>query len=171
LPTGHPPPLIFTVSGNSLSLISHLMLHTVRAASDSSMLCICTPLCCPMPALDLCVRPWMTRQFNFARSVICHNCKKHVDSTTKYLSNRLKEIKQERFAKVFGSAVAGGTAAARGTEHAYERPALSSDNLGHQMMESMGWAGGGLGSERDGITEPVRARGSGDAHARASFQY
>eukprot|EP00966_Prymnesium_polylepis_P186733 4328671-Prymnesium_polylepis.1 len=35
-------------------------------------------------------------QFNFARSIACITCKKHVDSTTKYLSNRLKEIKQVR---------------------------------------------------------------------------
>mmetsp|Transcript_16822 Transcript_16822/g.43200 ORF Transcript_16822/g.43200 Transcript_16822/m.43200 type:complete len:231 (-) Transcript_16822:122-814(-) len=39
--------------------------------------------------------------FNFARVVVCFQCKKHVDSTTRYLSNRLKEIKQQRFATAF----------------------------------------------------------------------
>ena len=39
--------------------------------------------------------------FNFARVVVCHQCKKHVDGTTRYVSNRLKEIKQQRFATVF----------------------------------------------------------------------
>ena len=34
--------------------------------------------------------------FNFARTITCITCKKHVDSTTKYLSNRLKEIKRVR---------------------------------------------------------------------------
>eukprot|EP00965_Chrysotila_dentata_P125672 4154295-Pleurochrysis_carterae.AAC.1 len=33
-------------------------------------------------------------QFNFARTVVCHTCKAHVDHNTKYLSNRLKELKQ-----------------------------------------------------------------------------
>lgn len=32
-------------------------------------------------------------QFNFARTVICHSCKRHVDANTKYLTNRLKEMK------------------------------------------------------------------------------
>lgn len=32
-------------------------------------------------------------KFNFARTVVCHFCRHHVDANTKYLSNRLKEIK------------------------------------------------------------------------------
>lgn len=45
--------------------------------------------------------------FNFARVVTCISCRHHVDGNTRYLTNRLKELKQERFAKVFGSSVAG----------------------------------------------------------------
>jgi len=41
--------------------------------------------------------------FNFARVVVCVQCKKHVDSSTKYISNRLKTIKHERFARVFAN--------------------------------------------------------------------
>ena len=36
---------------------------------------------------------------NFARVVCCGKCKAHVDHTTKYVSNRLREIKYERFAR------------------------------------------------------------------------
>ena len=32
-------------------------------------------------------------QFNFARSLTCHSCKAHVNADTKYLTNRLKEMK------------------------------------------------------------------------------
>ena len=32
-------------------------------------------------------------QFNFARTITCHSCKRHVDTDTKYLTNRLKEMK------------------------------------------------------------------------------
>ena len=38
-------------------------------------------------------------EFNFARTVTCGQCKQHVDHTTKYIGNRLKELKQERFAR------------------------------------------------------------------------
>ena len=40
-------------------------------------------------------------KLNFARVVVCIDCKKHVDSTTKYVTNRLKEIKHQRFATAF----------------------------------------------------------------------
>jgi len=40
---------------------------------------------------------------NFARVVVCGKCSKHVDHTTKYLTNRLKEIKHERFARYFAN--------------------------------------------------------------------
>ena len=39
--------------------------------------------------------------FNFARVVVCYKCGAHVDSTTHYLTNRLKDLKQQRFAHVF----------------------------------------------------------------------
>ena len=32
-------------------------------------------------------------QFNFARTLTCHSCKAHVNADTKYLTNRLKEMK------------------------------------------------------------------------------
>lgn len=38
--------------------------------------------------------------------VVCGKCGRHVDSNTKYLTNRLKEIKAERFARL--SAAEGG---------------------------------------------------------------
>ena len=41
--------------------------------------------------------------FNFARVVVCIECKRHVDSSTIYLSNRLKELKRQRFANAFQS--------------------------------------------------------------------
>ena len=44
--------------------------------------------------------------YNFARVVVCHACKHHVDGATRYLTNRLKDMKQERFARVFGAEVA-----------------------------------------------------------------
>ena len=109
-------------------------------------------------------------QFNFARVVTCHNCKKHVDGNTKYLTNRLKEIKQERFARVFGDQAgftAAPVAADPAAEHAHARAKLTSENnLGHQMLGSMGWSEGrGLGRDERGRTEPVRrarrARGHG----------
>lgn len=40
---------------------------------------------------------------NFARVVVCIKCKRHVDGDTEYISNRLKEIKHQRFATVFAS--------------------------------------------------------------------
>ena len=40
--------------------------------------------------------------FNFARSVVCYQCKAHVNADTKYLGNKLNVLKQERFARVFG---------------------------------------------------------------------
>ena len=39
-------------------------------------------------------------EFNFARVVSCGRCSKHVDASTKYQTNRLKEIKYERFARL-----------------------------------------------------------------------
>ena len=39
--------------------------------------------------------------FNFARVVVCYSCKRHVDDTTKYISNRLQDLKAQRFATVF----------------------------------------------------------------------
>mmetsp|Transcript_31481 Transcript_31481/g.100666 ORF Transcript_31481/g.100666 Transcript_31481/m.100666 type:complete len:240 (+) Transcript_31481:116-835(+) len=46
--------------------------------------------------------------FNFARVVVCHTCNKHVDGQTRYLNNRLHELKQERFARIFGGGSGGG---------------------------------------------------------------
>lgn len=117
-------------------------------------------------------------QFNFARSVICHACKAHVDHNTKYLSNRLKELKQERFARVFGNSATappGGKpfVADPAAEHAFQKSKLTADNnVGHQMLSGMGWRGGGLGRGQDGVSEPVRAAGAsaGDGDSRrASF--
>ena len=39
--------------------------------------------------------------FNFARVVTCGTCLKHVDEKTRYVTNRLKEIKYERFKAYF----------------------------------------------------------------------
>ena len=47
--------------------------------------------------------------------VACHQCRHHVDASTRYLTNRLKELKQERFAKVFGSAPGGPAPRADGS--------------------------------------------------------
>lgn len=41
--------------------------------------------------------------FNFARVISCVSCHKQVDATTKYISNRLKEIKYERFKRYFAN--------------------------------------------------------------------
>ena len=38
---------------------------------------------------------------NFARVVFCRKCKKRVGPDTTYLTNRLNELKQERFARAF----------------------------------------------------------------------
>lgn len=105
-------------------------------------------------------------QFNFARTVVCHSCRHHVDANTKYLTNRLKEIKYERFAQVFGSdapSVGRPPVADPAAEHAHARAKLTSDNnIGHQMLGSMGWSEGrGLGRSERGTTEPVRAGQSG----------
>ena len=109
--------------------------------------------------------------FNFARTVTCHQCRKHVDKNTKYLTNRLNELKQERFARVFGNSMAGGRDAS--TEHAHAQSRLTSENnLGGQMLQGMGWSeGSGLGRAGTGISEPVRASssaGDGDRR-RAAF--
>ena len=40
---------------------------------------------------------------NFARVVVCGKCSRHIDHTTEYVSNRLKEIKHERFARYFAN--------------------------------------------------------------------
>ncbi|XP_046386627.1 uncharacterized protein LOC124156240 isoform X3 [Ischnura elegans] len=37
---------------------------------------------------------------------------------------------------------------------------LGEDNIGFQLLKSQGWTGGGLGSNQQGIAEPVRAEGS-----------
>merc|ERR1712087_734056 len=113
-------------------------------------------------------------QFNFARTVVCHTCKAHVDTNTKYLSNRLKELKQERFARVFGqSKMAGELPSDPAAEHAHQRTKLTSENnVGHSMLASMGWKGGGLGRDEEGIAEPIRpgsCSADGDRR-RAAFQ-
>jgi len=100
-------------------------------------------------------------KFNFARTLVCHFCRHHVDANTKYLTNRLKEIKYERFAQVFGSdapSVGRPPVADPAAEHAHARAKLTSDNnIGHQMLGSMGWSEGrGLGRSESGTTEPVR---------------
>mmetsp|Transcript_40668 Transcript_40668/g.134026 ORF Transcript_40668/g.134026 Transcript_40668/m.134026 type:complete len:129 (+) Transcript_40668:1-387(+) len=46
--------------------------------------------------------------FNFARVVVCHTCNKHVDGQTRYLNNRLHELKQERFKRIFAGGSGGG---------------------------------------------------------------
>uniref|UniRef100_A0A7S0PXJ7 G-patch domain-containing protein n=1 Tax=Coccolithus braarudii TaxID=221442 RepID=A0A7S0PXJ7_9EUKA len=113
-------------------------------------------------------------KFNFARSVVCHDCKAHVDANTKYLSNRLKELKQERFARVFGnSALASDKPLVSdpAAEHAHQKSALTAENnLGHGMLSSMGWQGGGLGRSGEGAAEAVRAYGGDGDRGRASFQ-
>ena len=38
---------------------------------------------------------------NFARTVTCGGCGKHVDNKCKYITNRLKEIKYERYAQIY----------------------------------------------------------------------
>eukprot|EP00316_Scyphosphaera_apsteinii_P004781 CAMPEP_0119308908 /NCGR_PEP_ID=MMETSP1333-20130426/12841_1 /TAXON_ID=418940 /ORGANISM="Scyphosphaera apsteinii, Strain RCC1455" /LENGTH=281 /DNA_ID=CAMNT_0007312787 /DNA_START=54 /DNA_END=899 /DNA_ORIENTATION=+ len=114
-------------------------------------------------------------QFNFARTVVCHTCKAHVDSNTKYLSNRLKELKQERFARVFGqSKMASDFVADPVAEHAHQRGKLTAENnVGHSMLASMGWKGGGLGRAEEGMAEPIRpgstSASDGDRR-RAAFQ-
>jgi len=105
-------------------------------------------------------------QFNFARSVICHACKAHVDANTKYLSNRLKELKQERFARVFGgsSGPTSNFVSDPAAEHADQKAKLTAENnVGHQMLSGMGWRGGGLGRSGEGVSEPIRASSSGVA--------
>ena len=96
-------------------------------------------------------------QFNFARSVTCHACKHQVDGSTKYLSNRLKELKRERFDRVFGGTEqmqrAGLEAGAR------EQAVTADNNLGGAMLRGMGWSGGGLGRDEGGATEAPRGRG------------
>lgn len=125
--------------------------------------------------------------FNFARTVTCYKCTKPIDANCKYLTNRLKEIKHERFARVFGADTAVRTLGVQpatsalsrsegynpAAEHAkaqqeaeYDKTAIASDNLGHQMLSSMGWGGGGLGAQEAGIAEPVRAQGSGTGRSR-----
>ena len=97
-------------------------------------------------------------QFNFARSVSCHSCHHHVDKDTKYLSNRLKELKHERFSRVFGGSEqlsrAGLEAGAR------EQAVTAENNLGGAMLQGMGWRGGGLGRDEGGTTEAPRGRGA-----------
>jgi hypothetical protein len=118
-------------------------------------------------------------QFNFARTVYCHACNHHVDAKTKYLTNRLKELKQERFARVFGAMGGGAGGPTPGfvqdpaKEHAEQRARLTADNnCGHGMLSSMGWTGGGLGATEQGRHEPVRASGAASAEGdrRAAFQ-
>ena len=95
---------------------------------------------------------------NFARSVSCHSCHHHVDKDTKYLSNRLKELKHERFSRVFGGSEqlsrAGLEAGAR------EQAVTAENNLGGAMLQGMGWRGGGLGRDEGGTTEAPRGRGA-----------
>ncbi len=35
---------------------------------------------------------------------------------------------------------------------------LQSNNVGHKLMQMMGWSGGGLGKEGEGIAEPITAQ-------------
>ena len=35
---------------------------------------------------------------------------------------------------------------------------LSSNNVGHKLLQMMGWSGGGLGKEGSGISEPITAQ-------------
>ena len=121
------------------------------------------------------------QQFNFARSVHCHACNHHVDANTKYLTNRLKELKQERFARVFGAMSRDGAPGGGPTpgfvqdpakEHAHQRAKQTADNnCGGAMLASMGWKGGGLGASEQGRHEPVRASGASSAEGdrRAAF--
>ena len=40
---------------------------------------------------------------NFAKYISCKGCKRQVDASTKHLNNRFKELKNERFARVFAN--------------------------------------------------------------------
>ena len=86
------------------------------------------------------------------------SCHHHVDKDTKYLSNRLKELKHERFSRVFGGSEqlsrAGLEAGAR------EQAVTAENNLGGAMLQGMGWRGGGLGRDEGGTTEAPRGRGA-----------
>ena len=40
---------------------------------------------------------------NFAKYIVCTRCNRTVDASTKYITNRLQELKNERFARVFAN--------------------------------------------------------------------
>lgn len=41
------------------------------------------------------------------------------------------------------------------THHNFEHKKIQSNNVGFQMMQSIGWTGGALGANSDGIVEPI----------------
>jgi splicing factor 4 len=49
--------------------------------------------------------------------------------------------------------------------------AIGSDNIGHKLLQKMGWKEGkGIGAKEDGRTAPVAAGGSGGAGAAAGMR-
>lgn len=93
-------------------------------------------------------------EFNFARVVVCHRCKRHVDSSTKYLSNRLKELKKERYARIQGGSTPGFVQDPV-REHALNRAAAAGEGERHD----------GSGTCADGSC----ARPADTAEGRAAF--
>lgn len=64
---------------------------------------------------------------------------------------RSKQRRRERRAGLQrGSHGAGGVVGANAA-------AISEANVGHRMLALMGWTGGGLGREGEGIAEPIQA--------------
>jgi hypothetical protein len=60
-------------------------------------------------------------EFNFARVVYCHKCRHHVDDNTKYLSNRLKELKQNRYQRIMQGDAQGPPPPSREQQEREER--------------------------------------------------
>ena len=65
---------------------------------------------------------------------------------------RSKLIRRAKRAAV-QSSVRGGSGGVVGAGAA----AVGEENVGHRLLVGMGWTGGGLGRDGEGITEPVQA--------------
>eukprot|EP01085_Mycamoeba_gemmipara_P003754 Mycagemm_TRINITY_DN10280_c0_g2::TRINITY_DN10280_c0_g2_i1::g.3754::m.3754 type:complete len:280 gc:universal TRINITY_DN10280_c0_g2_i1:298-1137(+) len=66
---------------------------------------------------------------------------------------RSKHVRRERRSEMRKKAAAGSDGAMVGAGAA----AIAGDNLGHQLLSRMGWTGGGLGREGEGMEEPLMA--------------
>lgn len=84
---------------------------------------------------------------------------KHVAATEALATLRQTQavVKSNLRKEGHGDAISRSQILARSGEEA-SRQEIKEDNIGNQLLRKMGWKGGGLGRDGDGIAEPIRVK-------------